>query len=228
MIIDVFAIAWNEERQLDQFLDWYSFADKITILDNHSTDNTATIAKTRGCEVVEWGGNKQDNREMRDIKEKCWKGSKADWVIVCDIDEYLYHPEFTTILEQTKATVVRSEGYQMVSETHELNKDIKFGARERLVYKCICFRPNRITRMNWGYGCHNCSPWGQVEYLKDSIKLLHFHYNGREALQKRYEEYRTRIGDWDLEHGAGIHYMFDEKKFNEIFDMYLNRKEKVW
>ena len=87
-MIDVFVLAWNEERMINQFIDWYSYAN-ITVLDNHSTDRTAEIARSRGCQVVPFGGPQQDNRDMTAVKEECWRGSKADWVFVCDMDEFL-------------------------------------------------------------------------------------------------------------------------------------------
>ena len=52
---------------------------------------------------------------------ECWKRSRgsADWVIVIDIDEHLFHPDLTEVLMRYKTlgiTIVPALGYQMISE----------------------------------------------------------------------------------------------------------------
>ena len=55
------------------------------------------------------------------LSNECWKASRglADWVIVTDIDEHLYHSDLSTLLIRYKAqgtTFIPALGYQMISE----------------------------------------------------------------------------------------------------------------
>lgn len=228
MKIETFVLAWNEERLIEQFVDWYKFSDRITVLDNHSTDNTTSIAKRLGCSIISYGTHQQDNRLMTQVKEECWKQSDADWVIVCDMDEFIYHPCLLDVLQKTSATVVKCVGYQMVSEQTAPVVQIKYGAREINNDKCLCFKPKAIQAMNWLHGCHLCDPVGDVRFLENTIKLLHFNYVGKDSFKRRWHQYAERMSDWDKQVGAGKHYLFPEDQMNAEFDKYLSRVEKVW
>lgn len=225
MNIEVFAIAWNEQKNLPQFVAWYNFASKITILDNNSTDNTVTHALAMGCEVQSFGGNEQNNLEMLKAKEECWKNSKADWVIVCDIDEFIYHPDLWNILSTTDASIIQCQGYQMISEVNIPFVQVNKGSREPLYDKCICFRPDKIKSINWEPGCHTCKPKGNVKILSDVIKLLHFSLIGREETMERYESYLNRMSKSDKDKGFAYHYNKDIAE--EWFNKYLNSAEEV-
>ena len=55
------------------------------------------------------------------LSNECWRASRgvADWVIVTDIDEHLYHSDLFTLLIRYKAqatTFIPELGYQMISE----------------------------------------------------------------------------------------------------------------
>lgn len=228
MNIEVYAIAWNEERLIDQFIDWYSFASKITILNNYSTDRTVEIAISKGCDVKVFGSNEQDNLIMNQTKEECWKDSKADWVIVCDIDEFLYHEDLLNVLQNTEATVIKCEAYNFASEYPENVYNVREGVRSELYDKCVCFRPDKITSMNWTTGCHTCSPEGDVSYLEGVVKLLHFNMLGRQELKDRHIAYLERTSESDKKHGYGIHYSAVSSEVDKIFDEVYNNRKKVW
>src|SRR5262249_51259652 len=55
------------------------------------------------------------------LLEQCWKEPReqADWVIVGDIDEHLFHPRLAHYLKASKragVTIIPALGYQMVSD----------------------------------------------------------------------------------------------------------------
>ena len=226
-MIDVFVLAWNEERMINQFIDWYSYAN-ITVLDNHSTDRTAEIARSRGCQVVPFGGPQQDNRDMTAVKEECWRGSKADWVFVCDMDEFLYHPKLLELLAQTDTTVIKAAGYHMISEETDLLSNVKTGVKDFKFDKYIGFRPNKIQRMNWLHGCHLASPEGEVRTLQNSVKRLHYNMVGRQTFKDRRRQYRERMSQWDIENGAGMHYLYSEEEMDAEFNALMAQAKVVW
>ena len=54
------------------------------------------------------------------FSNQCWKQSRdvADWVIVTDVDEHLYHPQGTEYLARCAVegvTLIPALGYQMIS-----------------------------------------------------------------------------------------------------------------
>lgn len=222
MKIDTFVLAWNEERLINDFISWYD-GTNITVLDNISTDNTVQIARSRGCKVIQYGNNTQNNDIMRLVKETCWKNSTADWVIVCDMDEFIYHPKFFKVLSDTKASIIKCTGYQMVSENAIPPSDAYMGAHDPLLDKCLCFRPDKIINMNWDYGCHNCNPSGEVSYLINTVKMFHYNLLGRAEFKDRRRQYRERMSDWDKTHGVAIHYLHNEIELDEEFDGYSAR-----
>src|SRR4029453_15618648 len=58
---------------------------------------------------------------LQALHNSCWKESRgvADWVIVADIDEFLYHPDFLGYLRRSRkrgVTCIPALGYEMLSE----------------------------------------------------------------------------------------------------------------
>lgn len=221
MKIDTFVLGWNEEKRIRDFISWYH-GTNITLLDNYSSDNTANIAYENGCKVIQYGDNTQNNVHMLEIKESCWKNSDADWVIVCDMDEFLYHPKFFKILSTTKTTIIKCVGYNMISEIPLPISEINIGARDFRGDKSICFRPDRIDSMNWLYGCHLCNPKGEIKYLINTVKLFHYHHAGRKEFKERRLTYKNRMSNWDKDNKAGIHYEMSEQAMDEEFDNILH------
>jgi glycosyltransferase involved in cell wall biosynthesis len=227
--IEAFVTCWNEEKNINQYLDWYQpFVDSVTVMDNHSTDRSVELAKERGCKVVEWGVNEYDNLALTAVKEECWKNSDADWVIVGDMDELLYHPNLRKLLEDTEFTIIQSDGYIMVSEEYIPWKEVKFGVKEA-GSKIICFRPRSIVRMNWKPGCHSCSPEGDVrKFITPEVKLLHFFLIGHEEFKEKWKRYRSRECENDKRLGLGYHYFMTDKEMENLFDGYIKQAVNVW
>lgn len=225
-------MVFNEEDRILQYLDWYSpIVDSIVIMDNYSTDKTVEIAKKSGCKVISNVGidGKHDELIELEIKENCWKNSGADWVFIVDIDEFLYHPNLRTLLQNTEATIIRPHGYLMISEDYIPFKEVKMGIDEEDGGKITCFRPDSITGMNWEPGCHSCNPEGFVHFLTDpAIKLLHFFYVGRKEFKEKRTLRSKRSSENDIRWDFGIHYRKSEKEMDEEFDFQFKRAVKVW
>jgi len=227
MHIEIFVVTWNEEKNLEHYLDWYNYATSVTVLDNYSTDRTCEIAERRGCKIKKWdSGGVLNTAVKNDITENCWKDSKADWVIVADVDELIYYPDLYKMLN-TKKSIIRCKGYQMISEKYKPFVKVKKGVHDTLYDKCIMFRPDRIEKMNWKPGLHRCKPIGDVSYF-DGPLLLHYKMNGRKELKNRYREYTERQSNNDKKNNYGWQYRLDEKTIDEDFDKMLKQATKIW
>ena len=95
-IIHYHAICWNEEVMLPYMFDHYKdFVSYFYIYDNYSNDDTEDIVnKHNHTKIIKYGSkDKLNDEEYLKIKNNVWKISrgKADYVIVCDIDEFSYN-----------------------------------------------------------------------------------------------------------------------------------------
>ncbi len=122
-IIHLYSICYNEKVLMPHFLDYYSgFCDKIYIYDNQSDDDTVKICeKYNNVSVLTFdtAGKIRDDIYLT-IKNNIWKKSRgiADYVIVCDIDEFLFHHDLMNFLNNIKSnnvTIVKPIGFNMVS-----------------------------------------------------------------------------------------------------------------
>lgn len=219
MIIHYYSLCWNEELILPQTLDYYKeFCDEITIFDNESTDKTADIVKTYKVNLESYCTQNEFRDDIHlEIKNNCWKQSrgKADWVIVADIDEILYHDDLIGKLKELKEkgyTIIKPHGFDMVTEVFPKKLlDVRYGMPDNShLRKCICFDPNAIEEMNFKPGCHKAKPKGKVKYYKkDDMKLLHYKYLGLDYLFYKMEAYRDRLSAINIENRWGKHYLYD-------------------
>src|SRR6516162_8113834 len=160
MIIHVHSIVHNEERLLPFFLDHYRCAEKIFLYDNESNDRTVEIAEGSGA-VVEPHPTGGYCRELANLhlKNNAWKlrSQQADWVVVCDADEFIFHPSLLEYLMACKSrgvTIPRPVGYDMVSEAFPISgqpiiKQVRRGKFFKNFSKPAIFDPKKIVEMNY-------------------------------------------------------------------------------
>ncbi len=146
-----------------------------------STDNSYSIMKEAGINVITFDTNGMYSESTQvNIRNTCWKNSDADWVMICDTDEFLYHPNFLNYLENTKNNLIFGRGYEMMSEKlpttdDQIFEELKYGYptdefNSYNVYpnwksnysKGVLFRPSQIEEINYGPGSHYCSPVGDI------------------------------------------------------------------
>jgi glycosyltransferase involved in cell wall biosynthesis len=187
MKIDLYTVCYNEELILPYFFRHYKqFCDNITIFDNYSTDNSIKIAQNAGANIIQFNTNNifDDNVHVN-IKNNCWKESKADWVIIIDVDEFVYHPNLIEILKKTNATIITPKLYHMYSDifpttTGQIYDEIKMGlssCHKECSFtgdKINLFKPLEIKEINYLLN-HNINPIGNICYDNHlNIKTLHF------------------------------------------------------
>jgi hypothetical protein len=226
MKIEVYIMTNNEEMMIPYIMRHYSQFAKVILLESHSTDNTIKLAGSLGAEV--WVYDIPD--EINDlthlqIKESCWKESKADWVIVVDADEFVYHPDIISELKKTDATVIHPKFYNMFTEVFpttegQIYDEVKYGTDgDFWLSKMNLFRPSEITRMNWSIGCHHASPEGNVKIDENTeIKTLHMRFMGREYMIDRYKRNAKRLSAVNQANGWGIQLNWNAQQINEYFD----------
>lgn len=211
--IDVFAICYNEEAMLPYFIEHYqAMGANITIFDNMSTDKSKEIILAAGCTYKTFDSNNQIRDDLYlNIKNNCWKNSKADWVIVCDIDEILEIP-FST----KPYTIINTKGFDIVGEPGTRN-----GVFNRMYSKHIMFRPNMMQEIRYKAGCHTCAPQGRIVGSLEQANLLHYKYTSEDSVFERHSTYQKRLSAQNKEFGWGIEYQNVERekiaeKFKEL------------
>jgi len=229
MKIEVFAICYNEEIMLPYFLRHYSqFCDKITIYDNYSTDRTDEICQANPkVEVIQYdSGNQIRDDIYLQIKNNCWKGSSADWVIVCDIDEIVWGiapglngigariliDEVNNNIDQY--TVISPDWWEMVGDRiptgfGQIYHEIYEGRCHGQETKCIMFRPDRIREINYDPGCHGIHAEGDVRVLHTSaLRILHYKYLSAEYVIERHQMFGQRLSAINRQNKWGVQYDF--------------------
>jgi hypothetical protein len=191
----VYVLCYNEEKIIPYFLNHYSFADKIIVYDNESTDKSRLLFEqwsnknsSPQIEIRTYKSNNQLNDQLYlDIKNNAWKEAKniADFVIVIDMDEFLVcdfkgNSNSNNIIsfcqKYSDYSIFNVTGYDMFSESddpdYDINKPLieqcQFGAPSIGYCKNVLFSPIKLTEINYDHGCHKCSPEGDIKYPENS------------------------------------------------------------
>jgi hypothetical protein len=235
--VEVHAVAWNERYLLPHWVRHYrEFCSKLVIHDNGSNDGTPELAKQLGCEVRTYDtAGEQDNLAMQMLKSNCWKGTPADWVIVCDMDEFLTGWERLEALDPDRFTVLQVTGWNIVTESPPKDFAIPLrGMRAHHMDKPLCFSP-RVGEINYAVGCHTCSPAnGQV--CPNILGMYHLCFLGEQYTVNRWKRYVPRMSARDKAQGWGAHYLDPEDQIRAMWrhsmesavdlpQLYYNREE---
>jgi hypothetical protein len=219
--IDLFCLCWNDARMLPFFFRHYDpIVDRYFVYDNGSTDESLALLRNHGrVEVTHFDveGDSFVEEECR-LGDTIWRNSDADWVIVTDIDEHIYHPKLIDYLQRCAEqgiTAIKSIGYEMVSDgfptgDQELCEMVPIGARSTGHDRLCIFNPRELTATNFGPGRHEAEPTGRVIWAPYSeVLLLHFKQLGVDYPIARSAELRRGLRPRDLESGWGFHYSWN-------------------
>ena len=190
--VHVFSIVWNEEYMLPYFLRHYStFADTIFIINDHSTDKTAKIAKAHPkSQLLDFpynrGLNEDDFSDCFADFYKQYSRGVADWVMCVDADELIYNADILGVLKQQRqrgVQVLKTTGYQMVAETPpttigQIYEECKVGGRSRGFDKPVVFDPE--LNITFGNGRHSVQVPEGIHVGRARLLLLHYKYLSRD------------------------------------------------
>jgi len=233
--IDLFLLCYNEERMIIHTLNYYSkFCEKITIYDNFSTDNSLDLIEANfpNVEIKTFDTNGEHREDiMMEIRNNCWKNSTADYVIVCDMDEFLYAENLFEKLHHIKTQNIAIPviiGYNMISDNFptdyrtDITEQIKVGCRDRMFDKNIIFSPKSVKEINYGPGSHQCFPSFKKHPHVDNLcelKLLHYKYLNKEYIAKRHINYADRMSDVNKQNKYGVEYELGQDHINNMYEL---------
>ena len=242
-IVHAFFLTYNEANILPHLLKYYStFCEQITIMDNGSTDDTVKIAESfKNVDIIPFESNEEFNDLVHiKLKNNVWKSSigYADYVILGDADEFLYHENMVDFLIESKekgVTIFKPEGYHMVAdEDFILNSGdnlldlVKYGVRTSVLDKPMMFDCNKILNINYGFGCHSANPQGEVVLSNDtSLKMLHYKFLGLENYHYKNKIRSERLSGFNKEHGFGLYYLCNEDEHALDYKSYVSKRTMV-
>lgn len=133
-------ITFNEAHQIQDCLDTLSFCQDIVVIDSHSNDETAAIAKRVTEKVItrDWPGH-------IDQKNFAINQSETDWVLCIDADERVT-PELRASILQVFESDSKHDGYELSRRTFYLGQFIDHGG----FYPDRKMRLFRRSKGSWG------------------------------------------------------------------------------
>jgi hypothetical protein len=200
MKIDVYFTVYNDEVILPYFLKHYSsFANRIFAFYDESTDRTKEILsqnpKVTIIDVEEHGINEGYWTKKLWTKYENLSRGKADYVMLVDTDEFIYHPNLIEVLKREKelgTQVIQPEGFFMMSDKFpttngQIYEEVKKGVPDFWSTKCCLFDPSIYIRFRTGR--HSIAKIQRNAIIKAGseigIKMLHYRYLGDKYIKER-------------------------------------------
>lgn len=239
--VHLYTFCFNEEDMIPYFLRHYEqFVDRFFIYDNGSSDLSLSLLREHPKVEVRkrftWW--RHDNVRFTRDKNNLWKQSrgKADFVIVCDMDEFLVHPKMDRLLEEAKAngtTILKPEGFQMVSRhfpstSNQIYDAINTGRRETIFDKTVLFDPNNIDEIGFEIGSHISNPSGNVHLeTPENLKLLHYSFIDLERVRNRFLRSRKRLSLRNRIRPWSTHYKWNNTELSTYFEKLIDESGPV-
>lgn len=215
--VETFAVSHNEERILPYFFRHYLQYGSVTIFDNYSTDRSIEICKEYGAHIFQFdsGGEFREDISTH-LRNTCWKESKADWVFVVDVDEFVYHPDLIEILNMIDGTVLLPRMFNMYSDQFpttegQIYDEVKYGIEFNS--KMSVFRPSEIKEMNYAPGMHFAHPEGNFKLnFTSPVIELHFKNLGQAYVNEKNAYLHSRQSEIARQNGWNWHYATTPEK----------------
>lgn len=234
-LLEVFIIAWNEEKIISDIINWYRQRVPnclITIMDNESTDQTIEIAERMGCKIVSFStNNTMDELSLMKVRNSCWKESEAQYIIVCDADEWVDVNRDILLRnnEEKEWDICKCMGYEMFSRLGDAPDQIVNGTWSAGYCKPILFRKDSIQETNFEAGSHKANPKGNTE-LKWKINfpnLYHTKHRSWENVIERCTLLAERRSPHSKSKGWNFHYSLPEGAHREYRENGLKNSIRV-
>ncbi|HHZ95801.1 MAG TPA: hypothetical protein EYN67_09645 [Flavobacteriales bacterium] len=234
MKIHFYTLCKDEEELLPHVLKHYEqFVEKIVVFVNIPIhDRSIEIIDAHHLcarHSFDTQGKLRDDIHVQ-IKNYCWKESagEADWVIVADMDELLFHENLFDYLKECSKegiTVPLTQGVEMFADQMpkigtRITDQITAGVHSQDFSKSIIFDPNKIEEISYEAGAHICWPEGYVKYSKTAeLKVLHYKYIGGLArLKRRWNTMGDSLSQENIDNGWGV-LRKDENELVRLYNM---------
>lgn len=228
MKFELFCPVYNEEYMLPYMVKWYKNKvgeDNIVfnIYDNGSTDSTVSVIKSLNCKLGKYETNGQVRDDLlMDWKNSIWKKSTADFVIVCDCDEFVD----IQVDQLSGFTILPTIGYNMVGVDGENPSTINYGVPAKEMSKTCVFNPKAINNINYIHGAHTCSPEGDVR-LAPAVALYHMKFISAQYVVDKYQSSQKRLSDINKKHGWGFQYEMAEDAIRTMYGHMVDAKKRI-
>lgn len=217
--VHLHALCWNERKMIPFFFRHYNdIVDRFFIYDAGSTDGSLELLQgDERVQVTQWSATGDSFLDdARSLANTVWKQSRdaAEWVLVVDMVEHLYHPDFRDHLRRCTnngATAVKVIGYDMVAESFPTgdqplwrlaNRGIRFSDFDKLAI----FDPAAVQETYYEVGRHASDPTGRVSWEnRQPVKLLHYEHLGAGYVCERNDILRAALRPRDIAQGYGSH-----------------------
>lgn len=240
-VVHLYALCWNEERMLPFFFRHCDrFVDRYVILDDHSTDGSVDLLDAHPR--VEWRNYEVDGSSFLDtatsLYNEMWKPSRgaADWVVVCNVDELIWHPDLVgelSRLRRERFTLLTTRGYEMASvrfpsSPRQLTESVRWGApRDRAGKPCV-FSPDAIEEIGFVPGRNEAHAIGDVRSpTTATIDLLHYKRLGFRYFRQRSRELGGALREGDRANRALRSYLGDDRQLAREYLRFALRARPV-
>lgn len=253
MKIHLYTLCWNEEDIIPFVVDYWKAigVEKAVVYDNYSTDNSVNLLKSYGdwIEVRHFETQGQDDTIQRIIKSISWKESKgkADFVIVCDMDEMLYSPYINEELKKMKDggyNVMGTPWYALCFDEvpqykpntllhrqgHKFYKQyINHHPRYAHLGKFMLFDPNLVDDMCYSVGCHISNPVPMIKlYETDKVFAIHINKGfSEDYFVKRRRIMNNNLSEINKANGMCVEYGKPEQETRNEYRKYQEESVDV-
>ena len=216
--VEIFVPVRNEEKFLKYFHDFYQSRLSnvaFTLLDMGSVDSTVDIANNLGMNIVIRPEQFFSDRTNFEFKSTWWRNSKADFVIIQDLDELLdIDDEF---LISNEFSCIQAEAWDMVGEGQPFGEITK-AVRLPFYDKCLMFKVSDFFELEFSPGAHQVAWASNIPnpvFL--SRPMYHFNRLSLDHVLQKYESRRTRLSEENIESGWGVQYLLSEAEIREEY-----------
>ena len=238
MKITLVTLCYNEEDIIPFAIEYWKkiISDgielSVIVYDNESTDNSVKMLEEFSfVEIRTYKSDGCDDRLLIEIKNNAWKGTYCDWVIACDMDELVYAPNLKESLKRNNADVILPKWYIGASTEFPryipnvlLHTQMPMWKKFNNGNKALIFNPKTINDINYGIGCHTCSPIrydGEKPIISNEDSDIYcFHIDKRlseDYFVEQMKERDKRRSDINRKYGYGSHYSLSENVHRENY-----------
>lgn len=122
LAISLVIITFNEEQNIERCIKSAPWCDDIVVVDSHSSDRTAEIAKSLGARVFveQWRGYGPQKNRATGL-------ARNDWVVFLDADEALSNELADEIKKLFKSKALDCDAYEFPRLSIHLGREIRHG-----------------------------------------------------------------------------------------------------